>query len=115
MKDGSRYAHAEHCVDPLDDSHTRCPLIVAPAASAEIVTGKTTNRVKVKRRARTTGTAMVRFKKDPSTRGLDYVQLSISVPVGELAQIDAWAERAQMARSHFLRQAAKHFAAKVFS
>ena len=86
-------------------------------ASATIARGVTTNRVRVKKRvARRTvsaGTAKARFRKDPLTRGLDYVCICISLPVAELEQLDSWSERVQMARSHFLRQAAKHFAAKI--
>lgn len=59
------------------------------------------------------GHAYRRFRKDPSTRGLDYAQVCISVPIAELAAIDAAAEQAQMARSHFLRVAAQQFAERI--
>lgn len=89
-----------------------------PVASATIG-GKRTNRVKVasakvvRKADQSPSRALRRYRKDPSTRGLDYVVTCISLPVGELAVIDEACERAQMARSHFLRQAAKHFIAKV--
>lgn len=70
-------------------------------------------KVRAKRKATSAGTAMRRFRKDPTTRGLDYAMVCISIPVGELAALDEVAERAQMARSHFIRQAVKHFAEKV--
>lgn len=75
--------------------------------------GKRTNRVRVRRKAASAGTAMRRFRKDPLTRGLDYAMVCISIPVAELAALDAIAERVSMARSHFIRQAVRHFAAKV--
>lgn len=81
------------------------------------ISGKITNRVKVKRisaRKRSPERAKIAYRKDPSTRGLDYVVIAVSLPVGELATLDEMCERVQMARSHFLRQAVKHFGAKVF-
>lgn len=80
-----------------------------------VVSGKRTNRVRVKRGATSAGTATRRYRKDPNTRGLDTVTVCISLPVEELVALDAMCERTQMARSHFLRQAAKHFATKVTS
>lgn len=81
-------------------------------ASATI-SGKRTNRVRVKRRAASAGTAKARYRKDPSTRALDTVQVCVSMPVADLLALDAVCERVQMARSHFVRQACKHFAAQV--
>jgi hypothetical protein len=88
------------------------------------VGGKITNRVRRVRSARTKRTkalarrspqrAKLAYAKDPSTRGLDYVQVCVCMPVAELAVLDDMADRAQMARSHFIRQAVKHFSAKVF-
>ncbi len=83
-----------------------------PTMTASL-SGKRTNRVRVKRRAVSAGTATRRYLKDPSTRGLDTAIVCISLPVEELVALDAVCERTQMARSHFLRQAAKHFAEKV--
>lgn len=78
------------------------------------VGGKKTNRVKVRRRvAKSAGTALARYRKDPALNGLDVAITCISLPVAELAEIDAICERLQMARSHFLRLAAKSFAEKV--
>lgn len=75
--------------------------------------GKKTNRVRVRRKAASAGTALARYRKDPSTRGLDVVQVCISMPAAELVDLDATATRVQMARSHFIRAAVKHFATKV--
>lgn len=83
-----------------------------PMASATIE-GKRTNRVKVRRRATSAGTALRRYRQDPAVRGHDVVTVCICLPVAELAAIDAMCERVQMARSHFLREAAKHFSSKV--
>lgn len=83
-----------------------------PTLSARIE-GKRTNRVKVKRAAASPGTAMRSYRQDPTVRGMDTVVIAVSLPAGELAALDAMCERVQMARSHFLRQAAKHFAEKV--
>jgi hypothetical protein len=82
-------------------------------ASATITRGAKTNRVRVKRVARSAGTAMARYRADPTVRGLETAIVCISMPAEELAALDAACERTQMARSHFLRQAAKHFAEKT--
>lgn len=82
-------------------------------ASATVVQGVKTGRVKVKRRAASAGTALKAYRKDPTIRGLDYARLCITMPVAELEAMDALAARSQMARSHLIRQAVKHFAAKV--
>lgn len=81
------------------------------AASASIVRGKTTNRVRVRNTVidPSPQRALHRFRKDPSTRGRVYVTICICLPVDELAVIDETAERIEMARSHFLREAAKRF------
>jgi hypothetical protein len=80
-----------------------------PAASATIG-GTITNRVKIanktKPRARN---AVKRFRKDPSTRGKPYQQVCVSMPVAEVVALDRACDHAQMARSHFIRQAVKHF------
>lgn len=44
---------------------------------------------------------------------MDTVVIAISLPVAELARIDACCERVQMARSHFLRKGAGHFIAFI--
>lgn len=77
------------------------------------VGGRRTNRVRVRRKAKSAGTARVAFRKDPSTRGLDYAVICASLPIAELEAIDAACQRVQMARSHFLRQAAKHFIEQI--
>lgn len=41
--------------------------------------------------------------------------ISISLAESEIAALDAAAERASMARSHFIREAVKHYAAKLES
>lgn len=84
---------------------------VVTAMTATIEHGVKTNRVRVQRKAASAGTAMRRFKKDPATRGLDVAIVCVSLPVGELALIDAGCEELQMARSHLLREAAKAFIA----
>ena len=56
---------------------------------------------------------MARYRQDPTVRGLDCVVIAVSLPAGELAQLDASAAAAKVARSHFIRQAVKSFAWKV--
>lgn len=81
---------------------------------AEVVRGRKTNRVVVKRRADPSPQrALRRYRKDPLTRGLDYTTVCVSLPVEELAALDIVCARVQMARSHFIRQAVKHFAAQI--
>lgn len=82
-------------------------------ATATVVRGAKTNRIRVERKARSSGSAMARFRADPAVRGLETAVVCISMPVGELADLDAFCERTQMARSHLIRQAVKHFAVKV--
>jgi hypothetical protein len=79
--------------------------------TSAVIDGKRTNRIKVQRKARSAGTAMARYRQDPSVRGMDTVVTCISLPVCELTDLDAACERAQMARSHFIRQAVKRFIA----
>jgi hypothetical protein len=82
--------------------------------TATIEKGAKANRVRVKRKASASTRATVnRYRQDPAVRGMDTVITCISLPVAELDAIDGVCERVQMARSHFLRQAAKHFAAYV--
>lgn len=81
-----------------------------PTASARVIRGVKTNRMK---RSKSPGSVLSRYRKDPTTRGFDCTTVCISVPVAELAEMDAFAERCQMARSHMIRQAVKHFIAKV--
>lgn len=72
--------------------------------------GKKTNRVrksKVERHQPQRKLAL--YRKDPSSRGMDTTVVCISMPVEDLARIDAACERVQMARSHFLRRAAERF------
>ena len=85
-------------------------------ASAEIVQGTTTNRVKPRRtrKPKTKG----RYKREGQSKvqigtGRKIVQISLSVPEPMLTKIDEWAERVQMSRSRFMVTAAVHFAAKV--
>lgn len=54
------------------------------------------------------------YKADGTLDGTGTKVIAISVPPRELDLIDQMAARAQMSRSHFLRQAAKHFGAKLF-
>lgn len=84
-------------------------------ATATITRGRKANRVKVKRVARSAGTAIRRFRADPAVRGLETAMVCISLPVAELVSLDEVCERVQMARSHFIRQAVKHFAQFVLS
>ena len=84
------------------------PRLPEPRLSAQ-VGGKKTNRVKM----RSAGKAMNQYRQDPSVRGMDTVVVAISIPAGELAEMDAFAARVQMARSHLIRQAVKHFRVKV--
>lgn len=41
-------------------------------------------------------------------------KITVSMPARELEILDAIALRCQTRRSHFIRQAVKHFAAKIF-
>lgn len=102
------------------DRHADLP---DPSLSAS-VDGVITNRVRVRPKkkrgparkqftAASAGTALARYRADPSVRGQDTAKLCISMPVAELAALDAMAERTQMARSFFIRQAIKHFIVKV--
>lgn len=77
-------------------------------ASATVSRGKKTNRLKIKRKADMQAQRAVhRYKQDPTARGMDVVVIGVSLPVRELAIIDAACEQMQMARSHFLREAAR--------
>ena len=84
------------------------PRLPEPRLTAN-VGGKKTNRVKM----RSAGKAMDQYRQDPSVRGMDTVVVAISIPAGELADLDAFAARVRMARSHLIRQAVKHFRVKV--
>jgi len=53
------------------------------------------------------------YRQDRSVRGLGCVVVCVSMPRSELVELDAVALRAQMARSHFVRQAVKRFQAFV--
>ena len=82
-------------------------------ASATIVTGTKTNRVRVKAKSKSPGTVRKRYRSDPTVRGMDSVAVCISLPIAELEFLDAISDRISMARSHFIRQAVKHFAEKI--
>lgn len=84
-------------------------------ATATVEQGVKTNRVKRVRKAASAGTATARYKQDPNVRGMDTAVTCISMPTVELVQLDAMCERVNMARSHFIRQAVKHFAEKLFN
>ena len=76
--------------------------------------GVITNRVKIaKRKQASTQTVLRRYRTDPLVRGMDTAIVSISMPAAELAALDELAEQTQMARSHLIRQAVKHFAEKL--
>ena len=70
------------------------------------------NRARAKRRKRPAN-GVQKFKADRSTRGKGSVQVIASMPASERDALDAIATRVQMSRSHFIRQAVKHFAVKV--
>ena len=91
------------------------PELPAPTFSAEVVTGKMTNRVKVRATsAPRTARQPKRYKADPTRgQGEGYRIVCISMSPAELAELDAFAERVQMARSHLIRRAVKHFRVKV--
>ena len=56
----------------------------------------------------------VRYYKDPTTRGRKYKVTCVSLPVDDLAAMDAFAEQHKMARSHLIRAAiAAYIAAGV--
>lgn len=89
-----------------------------PITSATVIRGATTNRVKLRVKRGTPKPKRVhgetsaqratkRYRADPSIRGKLYVVICISLPVEDLVEFDAAAERARMSRSAFLRHAAK--------
>lgn len=82
-------------------------------ASAEVVRGVTTNRIRMRRRS--PRAELKRYRLDHSVRGLGARVVSVSMPPRELRTLDAAARRAQMSRSHFIREAAKRFAREVMS
>lgn len=95
---------------------------LVPLTASAVIGGEVTNRVEMKRVGRpkpkrtkptTPGRSKIRFKNDPATRAMDTTVVCISMPIGELVALDAICERVQMPRSHFIRQAVKHFAVKV--
>jgi hypothetical protein len=81
-------------------------------ASAVIERGTKTNRVRVKR-PKSPGHVRKRYRQDPAVRGMDSTVVAISLPIAELEALDAMCDRTQMARSHFIRQAVKHFGEKT--
>jgi hypothetical protein len=106
-------------------------------ASAVIERGVMTNRVVVKRVRRTTEVLprvaraprerrrVKRYRADPALataggavatkgKGKGSIQACIAFPPNELAQLDRMAERVQMSRSHFVRQAVKYLGEKIF-
>lgn len=88
--------------------------IYGVTASATIERGVVSNRVKkVRKTPVRPKDRTVRYRKDTSTLGKLYTKICISIPVDELAVMDAFAYRVQMARSELIRQAVKHFRAKV--
>ncbi len=70
-------------------------------ASAEIITGVTTNRVKVKKPRRRRQVIERRFHQDP-LRPSGFKQVCISVSPEDLAVIDELAARLKMSRSRLL-------------
>jgi ribbon-helix-helix CopG family protein len=79
-------------------------------ATADIIQGASTNRVRVRKKPeQSPQRARHRYRQDPSVRGMDTVVLSISMPVAEMVELDAVCERVGMARSHFIRQAVKQW------
>jgi hypothetical protein len=86
---------------------------VKVTASATVTRGKKTNRVNANRKRYSPTTAATRYKRDPAVHGLESVMVCISIPTGELVELDAVCERVPMSRSHFIRQAVKHFGAYV--
>lgn len=55
-----------------------------------------------------------RYHADPAARGKGTVIACVSMPKAELALLDALAKKTQTSRSHFIRQAVKHFGVKLF-
>lgn len=102
---------------------------VRPSLSAVVRRGVTTNRVVVfKRRGKAIPIVKPRppkrkrkaqapkvYRRDMEAVGKKYKTVCISLPVEELADFDAMAKRCQMARSDFLRRAARHFIVKIDS
>jgi hypothetical protein len=80
--------------------------------SATVVRGTKTNRVRVKR-SKSPGSVRKRYRQDPAVRGMDSTMVCISLPIAELEALDSMCDRVQMARSHFIRQAVKHFGVKT--
>lgn len=81
-------------------------------ATADI-SGAVTNRVKVKKRSQSAGYMRKSYRSDPAVRGMATVVACISMPIAELERLDEICASVEMARSHFIRQAVKHFAEKI--
>lgn len=85
-----------------------------PALSACIETGVTTNRVVVREPCvPVEARSPKRYRSDKSVRGQGCVMVSISLPAAELVALDAACDRLQMARSHLLREAVKHYESRA--
>lgn len=54
------------------------------------------------------------WRADQSVRGKGTIQACVAFPPDELAWLDRMAQRCQTSRSHFIRQAVKHFGEKIF-
>lgn len=79
-----------------------------------VVGGKISNRVK-ERRVRKPPHPPKHHRQDKDVRGLGHRTICVSLPQGELADLDALADRVQMARSHVIRQEVKRFAVFVLT
>lgn len=85
---------------------------LTPVASAVIVRGAKTNRVKVGRRTYTVRQPEGRevyYRCEMNVRGKGHVVVAISLPPDEIAALDTAAERLKMARSHLIRVAVREY------
>jgi hypothetical protein len=92
--------------------------LVDARMTADIVRGATTNRVRVRvrrkprpKRARSLGKGL--YRADGTLDGRGTVKICITLLDSVLGQIAIAAQRGQMSRSAFLRQAFKHYDADV--
>lgn len=98
--------------------------VLAPVVASATIGGAVTNHVVVAKRIGKPRQrrGVKKYRKDPQMRGgkaykgmgRTTMQACVSFPPDELALLDQMATRCQMSRSHFIRQAVKHFGAKLF-
>jgi predicted transcriptional regulator len=84
----------------------------ATVATATIEQGAKSNRVRKVKRTKPKPEPK-RYHADRAVLDQGSEKACISMPPAELVELDRVCERAQMNRSHFIRQAVKHYIAKL--